>query len=376
MNYFWNPRNNFQTVLFASAVYVCLCICGFAQSSLPDHPTPITRNEVNGIIRARDLGDARLTTHYYWFEGSQGDVFINLTSKNFAGDIDVFAQNGLKPLTKIVVYADFGEVETGRVIYLRKPERLVLRVQGRTPSDEAATYQLKFAGSFVAAVGDESDVPAMPTVNDTVSGAVRVNSVGTILPPLPKPVVEKADVDDKSENVKSESGRSESKGAEEAAKVTTSENRGEESKPESKPKLEVVVDDPTASAKSSTAVTPAKRPPVRNRNSRNNAAKNVESPKSDGVKEELEKKVVQSGTDTAKADAEHPKASTSGKAEPKADPLANVRLVIVFKDGAKIERPLPDVFKFSVDRGVLTVISKDGRVGKYQMVDVAKVTIE
>jgi hypothetical protein len=60
----------------------------------------------------------------------------------------------------------------------------------------------------------------------------------------------------------------------------------------------------------------------------------------------------------------------------KADPLANVQLVILFKDGRKIERPLTEVFKFSVDGGVLTVIAKDGRTGKYQMVDVAKVTIQ
>src|SRR3982750_4806396 len=117
-----------------------------AQSTLQDHPSPITRNEISGTISARDLGDARQTTHYYWFEGSQGDVFINLTTKNFAGDIDVFVQNGLKSLTKIVVFADFGEVETGRVIYLRKPERLILRVQGRSPNDEAASYRFKFAG--------------------------------------------------------------------------------------------------------------------------------------------------------------------------------------------------------------------------------------
>ena len=36
---------------------------------------------------------------------------------------------------------------------------------------------------------------------------------------------------------------------------------------------------------------------------------------------------------------------------------------------------MSEVSKFSVDKGVLTVIAKDGSIG-YSMLDVAKVTIE
>jgi hypothetical protein len=348
-----------------------LSAASFAQSTLSDHPTPITTNEVAGIIKARDLGDARLTTHYYWFDGSQGDVFINLTSKNFAGDIDVFAQNGLKPLTKIVVYADFGEVETGRVVYLRKPERLLLRVQGRTPDDEAATYRLKFAGSFVAATPNEKDVPAMPTVGDTVAGAVRVNSVGTILPPIPKPVPEKTEAENLQANASSEA-----KGSDESAKDKVEANKPEEAKIASKP--EVVVEDRIADSKR-TETTPSKLPPKRNRASRNTSPKKADMPKveADRSGEQPSGSKEATETEASKEAADRSKTSVPPvKSDAKVDPLANIRLVIVFKDGAKIERPLPDVFKFSVDRGVLTVISKDGRVGKYQMLDVAKVTIE
>jgi len=53
-----------------------------------------------------------------------------------------------------------------------------------------------------------------------------------------------------------------------------------------------------------------------------------------------------------------------------------VNLVILFKDGSKIERPMTEVLRFTVDRGVLTVISRDGTVGRYSILDVAKVTIE
>ena len=122
-----------------------------AQSTTQDFPTPVTTNEIDGTINARDVGDARLTTYFYTFNGTQGDLFINVNSQNFNGDIDVFTADGLDPVTKIVMYADSSVNETGRVVYLRKPEKLILRVQGRTPGDDPATFRIKFAGSFLAA---------------------------------------------------------------------------------------------------------------------------------------------------------------------------------------------------------------------------------
>ena len=58
------------------------------------------------------------------------------------------------------------------------------------------------------------------------------------------------------------------------------------------------------------------------------------------------------------------------------DPLASIRLVIAFKDGNSLEKSMSEVFKFSVDKGVLTVILKDGSVSRYPIIDVARVTIE
>ena len=110
-----------------------------AQSTNQDFPTAVTTSEIGGAIKARDVGDSRLTSYFYAFEGSQGDLFVNIVTKNFTGDIDIWTVAGLKPLTKVVVYADFTESETGRVIYLRKPEKMILRIQGRTPGDEPAS---------------------------------------------------------------------------------------------------------------------------------------------------------------------------------------------------------------------------------------------
>jgi hypothetical protein len=35
-----------------------------------------------------------------------------------------------------------------------------------------------------------------------------------------------------------------------------------------------------------------------------------------------------------------------------------------------------EVLRFSVDKGVLTVISRDGSIGRYSILDVEKVTIQ
>ena len=362
----------------AASAFLLFSVSVFSQSSLPDHPTPITRNEVEATVKARDVGDARLTTHYYWFEGAQGDVFLNWTSKNFAGDVDLFVQNGLRSLTKIVVYADFGEVETGRVIYLRKAQKLLLRVQGRSPNDEAATYRLKFAGSFVAAAADEKDVPAMPTVGDGLAGPVKVNSVGTILPPPPKPVETKIEETTTSGVLKPDSVNDEKVETEKQA----AEKQANNVETKEAPKLEVVVDDPVKKAETPKS-SATNRPPRRSRSTRNTPAikPEVKAEKVESADATVDKSETAAATEnqaqpTGKSETEPKNASGKPKSTVKVDPLANVNLVIMFKDGSKIERPLPEVFRFSVDRGVLTVVAKDGRVGKYQMVDVAKVTIE
>jgi hypothetical protein len=63
-------------------------------------------------------------------------------------------------------------------------------------------------------------------------------------------------------------------------------------------------------------------------------------------------------------------------AEKKPDPLASIRLVVLLKNGETIEKPMSEVQKFSVDKGILTVIAKDGSTARYSILDVAKVTIE
>ena len=66
-------------------------------------------------------------------------------------------------------------------------------------------------------------------------------------------------------------------------------------------------------------------------------------------------------------------------ASPKAavpNPLENIHLVIELKDGSKIEKPMTEVVRFTVDRGILTVIIKDGSISRFNILDVSKTTIQ
>src|SRR6185369_12452758 len=110
-----------RRLLVFAALLLVLSFASAAQSSDQGYPTAVTENVVHGRIRARDVGDARLTTYYYTFSGEQGDLFVNIVTTNLNGSIDVFTADALKPLTKVIVYADLSQSETGRVIYLRKP---------------------------------------------------------------------------------------------------------------------------------------------------------------------------------------------------------------------------------------------------------------
>ena len=118
-----------------------------AQSTDVAWPSPVRTNEVSGTIRARDLGDPRVTDHFYAFTGTPGDVLITVDSRNLNGDIDVFTFSGLRPLLKFTVYAGSSSLIT-KSIYLRQQEDLILRVEGRTPNDDDAVYRIHFGGSF------------------------------------------------------------------------------------------------------------------------------------------------------------------------------------------------------------------------------------
>ncbi|HSK73371.1 MAG TPA: hypothetical protein VK892_16845 [Pyrinomonadaceae bacterium] len=330
------------------------CFSAFAQSTNQSYPTPVATNEISGNIPARALGDPRLTGYFYTFNANQGDVFINVVTSNFNGDIDVFAANGLRPLTKIVIYAYSSVNETGRVIYLRKPEKLILRVEGRTPNDDPATFRIKFAGSFVPAADvAEAEAAKMPEVKTENRGDIIVNSVGTIIGVKPKPTPSPEETVSKAEEQKKEESRAEERKVSEEKKNEIAENKDE---------TEQVKDEAVAEKE------PEKK--------ETEAEAEIETPKEEVAEKPTKKAGKKTEPAAKKTPPKTPAAKKPSKRETETAALANIRLIVIFKDGSKIERPMNEILRVNVDKGILTVVSKDGTIGRYSILDVAKMTIE
>lgn len=332
-----------------------------AQSTNQNFPTAVTSNEISGTIRARDIGDARLTSYFYTFNGTQGDVFINVVTKNLDGDIDVFTAENLRPLTKIRVYSDNPDGETGRVIYLRQPQKLILRIEGRTPTDDPATFRIKFAGSFQPAASvAETEEPKLPEVTSKEETDVRVNSVGTIIEikpkPTPKPTVAKVEEEEPKKTSEKEPAKAEKEETEIAQKEEPDERKDK--------KPEVIVTENIPEKTVETEIKPEetvaekekpKKTPTPRRNPRNRPTQTT--PKT----EPAQKPPTEKKTEVSEV-------------EP--DQLAGIRLIVDFKDGRKIELQMNRILKFGVDKGILTIITNDGSIGRYSMLDIAKITIE
>lgn len=339
------------------AFALILFFVGFvqAQSTNQNFPTPVTTNEINGKIPARDIGDARLTNYFYVFNGNQGDVFINVVTKNFDGDIDIFTLNGLRPLTKITAYSDNSDNETGRIVYLRQPEKLLLRIEGRSPNDDPATFRIKFAGSFEpirnVAENEEQELPEIKTDE----GEVRVNSVGTIIEKKPKPTPQvKEKEEEKSETVAEKKEEKKDDKSDKKEVVTDEEKQVAEQKEEEK---EEKKEEPKKEKE--TAKKPKTSKPV--------VVITDTLPKAEEKKAEKKEDETEAKTEAETKKEKKPK---------KPDPLENIKLIVLFKDGTKIERPISEVVRVSVDKGILTVITKDGLISRYSLLDVEEMTIK
>ncbi|MGI8897594.1 MAG: hypothetical protein ACR2IB_04275, partial [Pyrinomonadaceae bacterium] len=165
--------------LFCSGADVSL-----AQSVDISAPSPVHTNEVVGTIAARDLGDSRLTDHFYAFAGTPGDFLITIKSNNLNGDVDLFTAGSLRPLVKFTLYAENSSPVT-RAIFLRKREDLILRVEARSPNDDEGIYHIRLGGTFEPIAGDallpDAQSPTSEpgsTVASLGKGSRRVSSVG------------------------------------------------------------------------------------------------------------------------------------------------------------------------------------------------------
>ena len=318
-----------------------------AQSADQSLPTPVLANEVEGRIAPLDLGDPRLTRHFYAFEGTPGDLIITVNSRNLNGDMDVFTAVTFRPLMKISIYANTIPPEVTKSIYLRTKQILILRVEARTPNDDSGTYRIRFSSGFAPFSGG---IPVAENSEDktevasTRSGTRRVSSVGATITEPPS----------------------------ETASAT----------PEPTPTTETTTDKP------------AEKKPAKPRSSRNRPTRSTASnprrrtppgrtkpatPKTETAKTETEepKKETNEGEEKpAVSTTEKPKTEEKPAAQESLPPQPGARLIIEEKDGTRIDRPMSTVRRVVIEGGVIVIVLKTGRIERIPMSNVARMAVE
>jgi hypothetical protein len=342
----------FVTALFLGLLAITRTAA--AQSTDQSLPTPVLSNEINGRIAALDLGDPRLTRHFYAFEGVPGDLLVTLTSRNLNGDIDIFTAITFRPLMKITMYAG-GNVlapEVTRGFYLRSRQVLILRVEARSPNDDAGTYHVRFSGAyepFSGGIPVAAENTEQPTDVARTSGGskTRLSSVGA--------------------RIEEPAGDTTAKPAEKSADETTSSSPS--SAKVTKPK----------STKAPPARTARGRP---SRPTRSKPASTETETKTDPARTEA------GGTETTEekkqpAPGEEKPAATEKSSTPDQPaaqepvvPKPGARLIIEETDGTKIERPMSTVRRVVIEGGTIVILLKTGRVERVPMAAVAKMSIE
>jgi hypothetical protein len=330
-------------------------------------PSPIRTSEVVGAIAARDLGDSRLTDHFYAFTGVPGDVLITVKSNNLNGDVDIFTAGTLRPLMKFALYAE-NSSPTTRAIFLRKREDLILRVEARSPNDDEGTYQIRLGGSFLPIAGDDPLAEASSSASETTvasrtKGSRRVSSVGARIEEPPE--------------VK-----------EEVASAPTPQPTPEDS----------VVPTPTPESPVTTeapAPTPRPRrgrgrvPPVRRTPAPQPVKKSEPSSSESANSEkasETAKKDSEKASDVPKADSPPPEPRRTGRRTPISrpppeqipvpEPQTGPRLVIQMHDGTLIERFMSTIKRVTVENNQIVVVKKDGRIERTRLSEVLRMAIE
>jgi hypothetical protein len=339
---------------------LCLSNIARGQSTNISSPAAVRTNEVLGAIAARDIGDPRLTDHYYLFNGRPGDLLITVESKNLNGDVDVFTTSGLRPLLKFTVYSGNSSPAT-KSIYLRKQESLILRIEGRSPNDDEATYRLHFGGSF-------EPITTEPLVTENATAATepaagtkpvkkgrRVSSVGARIdePPVaevvatptpePNPLESSKPEEVKTDETKTEPTRAEVTKAE-APKAPVRMPRGRRVPGRRTP-------------------TPAKAEPTKSDTETTPPTENAEA----GVKPSPTKKRPTGRTTTSRNVAK------AAAVEP--EPETGPRLIIETSDGTLINRYMSSVRRVVVENGQVVVTGKDGKIERVPLASVVRMSI-
>ncbi|HLE64241.1 MAG TPA: hypothetical protein VI750_13915 [Pyrinomonadaceae bacterium] len=392
-----------------------------AQSLDARSPSPVRTNEVVGRIGARDIGDARLTDHFYSLTGAPGDLLITIETRNLNGDIDIFTAGALRPVLKFALYAEVTAPVT-KSIYLRQREDLILRIEARSPNDDAGTYHLRFGGSFepVAAMAENDEASpgeetaiALPATRK----GKRVSSVGARIEAAVPPPLEVAEapmpepspsalVDPHPEAARPvEPATAEPKAAETVVEATpipsvrsargrASTRRGRSSAP----KREETSTKPVAEEVSKKEE-PVKREPVKQISEKPLASARRSSKKSRSVTTEPVERAEAASSDrpsgtkeaapakteprpseanepsTAKTEPSAPERSAEATQPTQPEDLSKSKLIIEMLDGTRLERFMNTVRRVDVESGQIVVTATDGTVQRIRLSRVVRMSI-
>ena len=328
----------------------------FGQSTDQETPTPVRASDINATIAVRDLGDPRLTRHFYIFTATPGDLLISVEGKNLNGDVDIFTSIGFRPLAKISLYASEVSAKTTKSIYLRARQDLVLRVEARSPNDEEGSYRIQFGGSFEPfsgeiSTGDNSpSADETPTLSASSKKGKRASAVGARIEEPPAPMQEApAAVEEKADQPKVE------------APATTSEKTEPVRTARGKKPIR------TRPPRRGKPVTPAAIPEA---DVSEKAETNTPPPPTPGAPEGGEKSAETGKSTGREAAATEPAGTPATQAEP------GPRLIIETRGGEKVERSMSTVRRVVVDNGQIIVILKTGKIERVPMTNVVKMSIE
>ena len=355
-----------RLLFVAAALFVLFCSVqpSLAQSSDQDLPTPVLSNEISGAIPALDLGDPRLTRHYYAFEATPGDLIVTVNSRNLNGDVDIFTAVTLRPLTKISVYANTLPPEVTKSLYFRTRQILILRVEARTPNDDTGTYRITFGGSFQPFSGGIPVAENVESSDQTASerGSNRLSSVGARLPRPPEEA--------KPEEPKPAEPVVETPKEEEVAKKPAPKPRTTRSTPRSTARNR-----PARTPRSKPATTEKPKPEEPKSETATTEPATTETAKPKSGKTARPRKGRIEETKTAVAEGEE-KSGETPATKPAAREEAGPHLIIERTDGTRIDRPMSSVRRVIVESGVIVVVLKNGRSERIPMSGVARMAIE
>lgn len=330
-----------------------IAISSRGQSTDLSSPSPVTTNDVVGTIAARDLGDSRLTDHFYAFTGTPGDVLITVRGNNLNGDVDVFTAGSLRPLLKFTLYAESSAPAT-KGIYLRRREDLILRIEARSPNDDEGRYQIRFGGSFepiarplLAEAQPTQGNLSEPIARAGVKKGRRVSSVGArIIEPTPPP--------------------------EEIAAAPTPEPTPAES-----PTPTVTPDRPAERE------APARSP----RRSRGRVPAGRRRPATEPAKRAETAVAEPEGNDPAGTSEPAAETATAGRRtgrrgaatrapESPPEPESGPRLIIELQDGTSAQRFMSTIRRVTVENNQIVVVGKDGKIQRTRLSEVVRMSIE